>query len=437
MTRRVLAVLAAAAFVVGVPLAASSVTAGSARVAVDGEVIYVPEGVTITIVGGNPPEVSPSAPNTPSPSASPTSTATATPVLSPSPTPTVTPAATATATPPAVTATPTASPTATPTPTPALTPTPSPSTGGFIGPDVAGLPTSGSAWNAVKAAADASPGTPDITCNQNQRSHPGAALASGLVYARTGDTAYRTRAISLIEAARSTARDCGNAILSLGRQLGAYVMAADYAGYRDSAFVQWVRDVRDRDFPASHSRWHVLSGTAANTSNNWGTFALASLTVADAYLRDTTGLGRDFGLFRDYGDGSSSFQHTSSYQAIWSCPEGFEINPASCTDPRKEGAAVEDASRTTFPTLGNYPAEAAQGYVVTAEVLSRAGYDAWTVNDRQVCRNALWRERGGNLNYSSADRYVTWMTNERCGLSQPTVAAGYGRVFGFGDWLMP
>lgn len=403
------------AVLVAIPLVAGGAT--TARVAVDGEVIYVPDGVTVTIIGGNPPEVSPSPSPTSTPSSSATPTASpfvsASPSASPSPAPSPTPSS---------------------APTPTSTATPAPPSGGFIGPDVAGLPTSGSAWNAVKAVADASPGTPNITCDQNQRTHPGAALASGLVYARTGDATYRARAVALIEATYPTARECGNAILSLGRQLGAYVLAADYVGYRDPAFVAWLTDIRVREL-GGHSRWHTLAGTAVNTSNNWGTFALASLTAADAYLRDAAGLERDYDLFRDYGDGTSAYQHTASYQAIWSCPAGFEINPASCSDPRKEGAAVEDASRTTFPTLGGYPAEAAQGYVLQAELLERAGFPAWAVNDAQVCRNALWRERGGNLNHSSADRYVTWMTNERCGLSQPTAAAGYGRVFGMTDWL--
>jgi hypothetical protein len=353
--------------------------------------------------------------------------------LSPSPAPSS--SATATVSPTASpSSTGSAVPTPTATPSPTTTPSPTP-TGNFIGPDPTG-PTSGSAWTALRAAADASPGTPDITCNQNQRTHPGTALAAALVYAASGEAKYRTKAIALIEAAYPTARTCGNSILSLGRQLGAYVLAADYVGYRAPAFVAWLSDIRTREL-GGHSRWHTLRGTVVDTSNNWGTFALASLTVADAYLADRPGLDRDWLVFAGYGDGTWPFRHTASYQAIWSCPEGFEINPASCTDPRKEGAAVEDASRTSFPTLGGYPAEAAQGYVLTAEILSRAGYDAWTVNDRQVCRNALWRERLGNLNYSSADRYVTWMTNERCGLSQPTQAAGYGRVFGFTDWLFP
>jgi hypothetical protein len=301
--------------------------------------------------------------------------------------------------------------------------------------DMLSRPMTGVAWTAVRSAADGSPGVPDITCNPTSRQHPATTLAAALVYARTGQTAYRTKAIALIESARATARDCGNAILSLGRQLGAYVLAADYVGYRDASFVAWVSAIRTRDFPSSHSRWRVLAATAADTSNNWGTFALASLIASDAYLGDTGGLARDWALFRDYGDGSSSFVHTSGYQAVWSCPAGYEINPASCSDSRKEGAAVEDSSRTTFPTIAGYPAEAAQGYVIQAELLGRAGYPAWTVNDRQICRNGLWRQRMGNLNYSSVDRYVTYVTNVRCGLSQPVSGAPFGRIFGFTDWL--
>jgi hypothetical protein len=247
---------------------------------------------------------------------------------------------------------------------------------------------------------------------------------------------YRTKVIDLVNAARVTTKDCGNAILSLGRQLGAYVLAADYVGYRDPAFVSWVAGVRTQDFPSSHSRWHKLRDTSQITSNNWGTFALASVTAADAYLDDAGALAVDWATFRDYGDaGTTKFVHTADYKAIWSCPTGYEINPASCSDPQKEGAAVEDASRTTFPTIAGYPAEAAQGYVVQAELLANQGFDAWNVNGRQVCRNALWRGRLGNLNFSSADRYVTWATNKRCGFSQPTVADGFGRTFGWGQWI--
>lgn len=396
----------------------------------DGDVLFAPAGVEFTVVTE---EVSPStSPSTPPPTPSVTPTAapssTTSPTATPSPTTPPTPAPT-----PTPTASPSPSPSPTPTPSPTVPPTPPP--GGFIGPEVAGLPTSGAAWQRVVADADASAGTANLTCDQNQRTHPKVALAAALVYARTGTAAYRTKVIGLLEAARASARDCGNAILSLGRQLSAYMLAADYVDYREPGFVAWARAIRTQDFPASHSRWHVLTGTAQNTSNNWGTFALASLTAADAYLGDEDGLGEDFGIWESYGAGGGGFQHTSSYQEVWSCPVGFEINPASCTDPRKEGAAVEDASRSSFPTLQNYPAEAAQGYVLTAEILWGQGYDAWGVNDSQVCRNAAWRARGNNLNYSSADYHVTYVYNERCGTSYPTPQpAVFGRGWGYTDW---
>jgi hypothetical protein len=281
-----------------------------------------------------------------------------------------------------------------------------------------------------------------MTCNKDSRQHPGTTLAAALVYARTGQAVYRTKAIDLINAARLTVRSCGgDTVLALARQLGAYVLAADYVDYRDPAFVSWVAAVRTQEFPDTHGLWHQLRTTSRVTSNNWGTFALTSVIAADAFLGDDAALAVDWATFVDYGDlGTTKFVHTADYEAAWSCPVGYEINPASCADPVREGAAVEDASRPSgpsFPTIAGYPAEAAQGYVLQAELLAKQGFDAWNANGRQVCRNALWRGRLGNLNYSSADRYVTYMTNERCGLSQATAGAPFGRVFGFTDWLMP
>ena len=302
--------------------------------------------------------------------------------------------------------------------------------------ELAVLPTTGTAWTSMKAIADGSLGSADLTDQDNR--HSVKTLGVALVANRLDSDMYRAKARVAILSAIGTERvGAENSILALGRQLGAYVLAADLIGLSgadDSTFRSWLSSIRTRNL-GGHSRWYTLRDTAIDSSNNWGTFALASLTAADAYLGDTVALDRDWRIFDGYGDGSWPFGRSSSYQATWACPEGFAINPASCTDLRKQGAAVEDASRTTFPTIGGYPAETAQGFVITAELLARAGRPAWTVNNAQVCRHAMWRQRLGNLNYSSADRYVTWFTNARCGQSQPTVAAGYGRVFGYTDWL--
>jgi hypothetical protein len=414
---------ALAGLVIGVLAFGPSLAVSAARVAIDGEVIYIPEGVSVTIVGGNAPEVTPSP--TPSSSATPSPTLSATP--SPTPTPTAT--ASATRTP---------APTATPTATATTTPPPSPSTDGFIGPDVAGLPTSGSGWTALKAAADANPGTPSITCNQDQRTHPGAALASALVYARTGDAAYRARAIALIEAAYPTARSCSNAILSLGRQLGAYVLAADYVGYRAPAFVSWLDDIRTRNL-GGHGRWFILRATADDSSNNWGTFAQASLVVADAYLGDAAALEKDWLRFRGFtGDRSSHvFVRPSSQEPSWQCGTQTTawIPVANCPGDPRHGAISEDAERSgAYPKISlTYVQEGMQGLGLVAEVLSRQGYDAWP----RLESVAGFATRWGVWNASAVGRHVPWLYNARLDAGAPTQTAGYGRTFGFTDWLMP
>src|SRR5690242_7445227 len=62
--------------------------------------------------------------------------------------------------------------------------------------EVAKLPMSGKAWDHVKAAADGWVGTPKIS-DQDSR-HDTNTLAIALVYARTGNAAYRTKAAAAI-----------------------------------------------------------------------------------------------------------------------------------------------------------------------------------------------------------------------------------------------
>ena len=63
---------------------------------------------------------------------------------------------------------------------------------------VSGLPTAGSGWLAVKSAADALLGAANVA-DQNS-THDVSTLAVALVYARTGDVAYRKKAADAIMA---------------------------------------------------------------------------------------------------------------------------------------------------------------------------------------------------------------------------------------------
>lgn len=305
------------------------------------------------------------------------------------------------------------------------------------------LSMSSSAWNALKAAADADPGNPNM-CNQDSRTHPKVTFASALVYARTGNRTYYDRAKYLITTAYPTQIDnCYNAVLALGRQLAGYVIAADLIGLQDAGFNSWLSTIRDKNI-GGHLTYNVLRTTANISANNWGIYALTSVIAADRFLGDWANLENDWRVFASYGAPHGwPFIKTFGYNEQWSCVATdssgnlpIAINTACSRDGYNlDGAPVEDASRTTFPTVANYPTESAQGFTIQALLLAQAGYPAWTVNSSQVKRVAEFRGRFNNLNLTSTDFYVTWITNKIYGLGQPTKPASFGRSFGFTDWL--
>jgi hypothetical protein len=313
---------------------------------------------------------------------------------------------------------------------------PPPPAGSFLGPDVSDLPTSGGAWDAVLATARGTWTAPDL-CDKNNKADV-QALAGALVYARTGDAAYRTKVIDAIRAAVATQRDgCSSAALSLGRQLGGWVLAADYAGYRDAAFVQWVNQIRTREI-GGHGRWHQLRFTAGNSANNWGVWALASMIAADRYLGDATALAQDWAIFKGYGDGTwKGFQPTADYMPGWNCSTYFAIEPGHCGDPDHNGAPVEDASRsgnTTSPHPG-YVNEALSGLAVQAMLLDRAGMPAWSVNSSQMRRLADFLVRTGTWNAEPVAYFAGYIVNAAYGSSYPVKPGNGGRMLGYTDWL--
>jgi hypothetical protein len=198
-----------------------------------------------------------------------------------------------------------------------------------------------------------------------------------------------------------------------------------------------VRDLRTRD-KGGHSRWHVLHFTAGNSSNNWGTWALASMIAADRYVGDAAGLARDWAIFKGYGDGTWSFEKTSDYLPGWQCGSYYRaIEHGHCGSPDKNGAPVEDASRsgnTTTPDNG-YVNEAMSGYAVQALLLHRAGYPAWTVNGSQVKRVADFMVRHGVWNGEAVNYFAGWVVNAAYGTSYPTREGNGGRMLAYTDWL--
>jgi hypothetical protein len=347
--------------------------------------------------------------------------------------------------------------------------------------EIANWPTAGTGWKNIKSIADHI-GTdplldiPDLT-NQNNK-HNMKVLAQAIIYARTGDVSYQNRALEGIMSAKGTERvGADNSILSLGRQLGGYVFAADliqmqtYFPQDYTIFRDWLWNIRTQNL-GGHAVFTNLNQTHEQYASNWSTFAGASRIAADAYLLNDpvfasqakADLDRAANVFAAWlGDrskypGGGYFKETSGYDPSWSCdPANWTaVNPpCSKTAPTGEminldGAIVSDLSRggAFAATPGSdgvsYSWEGLQGAFVQAEILYRLylinpklypypSYD-WSNHALERAMNFMRRINNG-WTFSSVVRHIPWMESYRYNLVLPTVAAGDGRIFGYTDWL--
>jgi len=320
------------------------------------------------------------------------------------------------------------------------------------------LPVSGTAWANLHDVAIGSLGTPNL-CDQNDDHHL-RTLAAALVYARTGASAYGTKARSGVMAAIGTQRPgCDNAVLALGRQLPAYVLAADFANLRgtasDATFRAWLSAIRTKII-GGHSIWTSLETAQRDSSNNWGAYAGAARIAASLYLGDASDVSQASRITRGFlGDRTAyaGFEQNISSAAIsWSCSgSASTYTPAnpSCTKSGidVDGAVVSDISRSgplAWPPGSTgiaYQLDSIQGLGLQVELLYQNGYsDAWGWSSDALKRMAglVTRSRasgGTGWNGTKAARQMPWLLNLRYGTSIPTQTAGIGRAIGFTDWL--
>jgi hypothetical protein len=302
------------------------------------------------------------------------------------------------------------------------------------------LPTSGAAWTNLLSYANMPAAAPNLS-NQDDPNDV-VALAKGLVYARTGNTAYRDQAIAMLKAAVGTEYP-GDA-LGIARGVAPLALTADLVDFRESAWVTWLGKLRTWPNP---DRAFTLISMHEGRPNNWGTHAGAGRIAVDLFLGDTVDLARAGRVFEGWLGNRSAYAGFSygdlEWQANPSAPVGINPRGATKNGVNVDGIIPDDMRRGQmdgkyFPSLGqhgiDYTWEALQGVMLQAELLTRAGHPAFGWQDQAPAR-AMARINALGYPATGDDSFIPWMVNFRYGTKYATSAARPGKSFGFSDWL--
>ena len=83
----------------------------------------------------------------------------------------------------------------------------------------------------------------------------------------------------------------------------------------------------------------------------------------------------------------------------------------------------------------NYVWEALQGAVVQAQLLRRAGYDAWSWSDKALLRAVTWEYSVNGFPASGDDTWEIWIVNRAYGTSFAAGGGGTGKNMAWTDWV--
>jgi hypothetical protein len=333
-----------------------------------------------------------------------------------------------------------------PPPPPAPAPAPrSPGPGLWISrTELKDLPMSGSAWDAMLAVAEGDLGTADVS--DQDSTHDTGTLACALAAARTGNADLRAKAVTALESAIGTEE--GARWLAIGRNLGAYVIAADVLEIHSGPIHDWLASFLTRTLQDNNTDEQVMAGnwsSGSNASAQMG-FVTAALSV---HTKDSARLASGWDGYRRYcGDRTSPVEETSNsgaWQAVPSDPVGIQNKGATKDGCRLDGAIGNDMHRggdnVCSPTWTQYPWVGLEGAVPAALVFARAGYPAWDVADKAIRRalDYLWflRQSTGNSDWFDGTRSneCVYLVNRAYGTNFPcSLPVASGRTFGFSDW---
>jgi hypothetical protein len=310
---------------------------------------------------------------------------------------------------------------------------------------LARLDTTGTAWQALRKEAAGDCGRVDLS---DQRSSANVCvLAKALVFARTGAVAYRDDVRGAAAEIVAAPAYHGRA-LAMGRELAAYVIAADIVQLRDldaplDALFR-AKLVELRSAPTYGGGVANLVECHEKRPNNWGTHCGASRVAVAAYLGDDEDLARAATVFKGFlGDRSAYADFRYGDDLSWQCDPGrpVGINPVRCSRDglSLDGVIPDDQRRggafTTSPPHENYVWEALQGALVQAVILERAGYPTFEWEDRALLRAVEWLYDQNAYPAEGDDTWQVYVINRAYGSHFPIAeAARPGKNVGWTDW---
>lgn len=300
------------------------------------------------------------------------------------------------------------------------------------------LPDSGLAWDSLLAEANRPALQPDLA-NQDDALDV-RVLAKALVYARTGNAAYRNDVLAAIAAVMGT--ESGGATLAIGRGLSAYVIAADLVGLpagQDSVFRDWLRQVRSELFEG-----YSLRSTHEIRPNNWGLFCGVSRAAICAYLGDDAEMARIALVFKGWLGDRSAYKEFSYGDLWWQAdpanPVGINPAGAQLSGHSVDGVLPDEQRRAGAfawpPPQENYVYEGLQGALQLATILHRRGYDAFAWEDQALLRAFNWLYQQADFPAAAEDRWLVHVVNHFYGSSfRGEIPTTPGKSAGFTDWL--
>lgn len=308
--------------------------------------------------------------------------------------------------------------------------------------ELAKLPTSGAAWENLLQAANEPIATPSLF-DQNDPTNV-RVLAKALVFARLKEEKYREAVVNALQSVTATQAPAEARTLALGRELVAYVIAADlialhvHAPKLDAQFRAQLRALRTASFNK-----RTLISTHEQRANNWGTHAGASRVAIAAYLDDEAEVQRCAQVFRGWLGERTAYSNfkfgDKSWQADTTRPVAINAKGAQREGHSLDGALPEELRRAGKfawpPPQENYIYEALQGALVQAVILHRAGYEVWQWGDRALLRAFEWLYEHAKFAARGDDAWQVYVINHYYHTHFPTSpSCAPGKNVGWADW---